>query len=124
MTKFCPLCKKVLLEIGGRNDRDYICQTRVKIEGFEGPRGNVPHYEQRSESSYIKWIALPYKIMTFTDKDEDRQSSIYLLQKKTYNPTEEEMKEPMWKLIATTPEIHPDTPERLAKRIKLLVPFT
>jgi hypothetical protein len=129
MTKFCPLCKKVLLEIGGKDDRDYICQTRVKLDGFTGMYGSVPHYEDRADSRYIVWIALPYKITTTT---EDHRSCIYMM--RDDEPTEDQginpkwmkdqRREPKWKEIATTSEIHPDTPERLAKRIKLLVPFT
>lgn len=111
-TKFCPLCKKVLLEIGDDpEDRDYICQTRINLLGGEGLLGNVSHYEDRSDNQYIIWIALPYKITTST---KDHKSCIYILNNIT---------QLLWKEVATTSEIHPDTPERLAKRIKLLVPF-
>lgn len=129
-TKFCPLCKKVLLEIvaddeeGSEDLTDYICQTRVNIVNYRGARGNVSHYEKRAGDRFISWIALPYKIDTDA---KDHQSSIYILRDpSTYDPfsSKEVSKYAEWTFVTTTSEIHPDTPERLAKRLKLLVPFT
>lgn len=96
----CPLCKKHLLEIGPE-PYDYICQTRVNFRG-----STISHYEDRNEG--IHWTIPPYQIVTKNNK-----SSVWVL-KEVDGFT-------VWKIIFEGEIIHPDTPEKLQKRIKNLI---
>ena len=118
MNKFCPLCKKVLLETKVPLDKgyelDYFCQTRVKFEG----KASLPHYKEYD--GQITWYLVPdYCIKTYDDK-----SSIYIVNKR-FKDSYSRFTQPDFTLVKHLDVIiHPDDPEKLFNRIKTLILFS
>lgn len=110
MNKTCPLCKKYLLEIGN-DEPDYICPTRVKLK--EGDIRTFPHYEDRYDNKFVVWVVPPFKVES---TPEDKKSRIFKLSTKPDSTD-------TWQEILVTAEIHADSPEKLIKRVKILIPF-
>lgn len=117
----CPLCNKYLLEIenadvsGASDASDYICQTRIKFDGIT----TLPHYECRvsNAKTEVCWYIPPYQIIA-----GENETVVNIADKafsgKFYS-------KPTFKHVFTIPEkIHPDEPEKLLKRIKLLTLFS
>ena len=106
----CPLCKQELLEIyeGPGAEKDYICRVRVTFEGSS----SISHYELR-EGDLIRWFVPPYQICfnygkTIVSKIHHYEYSTNFIR-------------PQFKHVFTVDGIiHPDTPEKLLARIKLL----
>ena len=131
--KKCPLCDKILLEITDlaeeENGTDYICQTRVSIPGCK----SLSHYEDRSGGRRIIWIAYPYRITNYTDNQtsyieihdrvaEEKEIEVLRTVENVLLPNPVRV-HAIWKEVATVPILHPDSSEKLSKRIKLLVTF-
>ena len=106
----CPLCSKVLLEVGSI---EYFCQTRIKFEG----KASLPHYENREEG--IVWYAPPYKI-TF----KEGTSLIYTLDTGNSYAAHRFAKPNFKHVFTVSSELHPDDPEKVASRIKTLILFS
>jgi hypothetical protein len=105
----CPLCDKILLEIGS-NPTEFICQTRVRYN-----KADLPHYSKRDSDSII-WYLPPYKII-----NKDETSEIWVVVPGSETQT---YWAPDFNFIAKVPVIHPDKPEIVTKRIKKLVLFS
>lgn len=110
----CPLCQKMLLEIGSTNP-DYICQTRIKFEG----KSSLAHYEQR-EGEGIHWYLPPYQIIS-----KENETIVNMVNEDNKGLSASFYGKPNFKHIFTIQEkIHPDEPEKIMKRIKLLTLFS
>lgn len=113
----CPLCQQELLEIGESEWKEYICRTRVKFEG----KISLPHYELREDSNGLAcWYMPPFRVQCDGKKtvvgklDEDNTLG--------YAPR---FVKPTFTHVFTVEEpIHPDKPEKLLARIKLLTLFS
>jgi hypothetical protein len=108
----CPLCKQELLEIheGPGAEKDYICRVRVIFKGYN----SLPHYELREGYCPI-WYIPPYKIVYYHDQAR-QETKVYKAVVRTHR-----FERPTFEHIFTVEQvIHPDTPEKLLARIKLL----
>ena len=108
----CPVCKKHELVAQSLEDSngftpEVFCPEVVNVPGYR----LMNHYREYPSQKKTRMIALPYRIIT-----EDGKSKIGLLSKRKSGE-----KKPYFKTILTVPALHPDTPERLAERIKLLL---
>lgn len=110
----CPLCNKFLLDVGIPEEKSYICATRIKFEG----KASLSHYENRHGEGIV-WYAAPYQI-----KFKDGKSIISVLDTDKSMVGSRFMR-PVFKHIFTAAtELHPDDPEKIAKRIKNLIMFS
>lgn len=112
----CPLCQKHLLDISVINGPpEYICQTRIKFEG----KASLPHYEQR-EGGNIYWYIPPYQIIS-----KEKETIVNIVDEGNPGFTHARFVKPDFKHVFTIQEkIHPDEPDKLMKRIKLLTLFS
>lgn len=112
MNKFCPICKKVLLQtnVGGIN---YFCQTRIKFEG----KASIPHYKQDCDSP-VEWYAPPYKLSV-----NDTGTKIYEVIDEPSSVGR--FTQPDFKFLFETKAIFkPDDQEKIIQRIKKLIIFS
>lgn len=138
--KKCPLCSKSLrvsylyectkdYESNTALNRSYCCDTHFYPEPIYLSENKVidnnytgtyimkdfpPHYEVVCSGSIIiqRVIIPPYLLQTFSDTS---RTQIYALPKENTNKCS---------LIMEVPAVVPDEPEKLLKKIKLLIPFS
>jgi alpha-L-fucosidase len=114
----CPLCQQELIQIGESDWKEYFCRTRIKFEG----KTSLPHYELREDSNGLAcWYIPPYRIQsngkkTIVGKLDESAEAGYGRNRFT---------KPEFKQVFEMDEvIHPDKPEKLLARIKLLTLFS
>lgn len=112
-TKFCPICKKVLLQSMAGGIIDYFCQTRIKF----GNKANVPHYELRDGDGPI-WYAPPYRIRVSKNVSFIYEFVNDDLPMERFSPPEFKL------LFEMNSQLPPDEPDKTAKRIKQLIIFS
>lgn len=117
----CPLCNKPLLEQSpedtGWATPDLYCPEVITL-----PNGKkVNHYRERKEPDEVVIHVPPYRILT--KETYYKPQKIYNLISKIglLSRYKTGSKSYYFKTILTTPEIHPDTEDKLRDRIKLLL---
>lgn len=109
----CPLCKQDMLTAGSGEYMDYFCRVRIKFEG----KTSLPHCEKRDNKDLV-WYLPPYQIVT-----KEKQTIVNVVDEA--NSGAGRFTKPDFKHVFTVDEIiHPDNPEKLVKRIKLLTLFS
>lgn len=111
MNKYCPICNKFLFYIPSDNGFCYNCPTRAQFE--LGP--NISHYQDIHDLTII--FIPPYCISSFKNIDK---SDIYIYKSPEIDQPLRKYGNPDLEFIATTSKIHPDSIDKLLKRIKLL----
>jgi len=109
----CPLCGERMMT--GPDDLNMIyCAETVTLPG--GRRKS--HYMEDGLTNMISMYVMPYRISTNMVAVEKTSKIGYISRYKTGR------KSFYFKTLATCPEIHPDTEDKLRTRIKTLLTFS